>query len=129
MWFEKAAASGVPQAMLNLGKMLENVSEKHTCSVSFSGFILRVLLHATCSLSIFDVYTLCCNTNGRLCRLGGWYCFGPPLVTTRGSSDARWLGCDKHVPREGTREAGGGESLASLVPRGTQSYPTFSVVR
>lgn len=29
MWFEKAAASGVPQAMLNLGKMLENVSERH----------------------------------------------------------------------------------------------------
>lgn len=25
-WFEKAAASGLPQAMLNLGKMLEQVS-------------------------------------------------------------------------------------------------------
>lgn len=36
MWFEKAAASGVPQAMLNLGKMLENVSERRPCSVSFS---------------------------------------------------------------------------------------------
>lgn len=33
VWFEKAAASGVPQAMLNLGKMLENVSERHSCSV------------------------------------------------------------------------------------------------
>ena len=26
MWFEKAAAAGVPQAMLNLGKMLEQVN-------------------------------------------------------------------------------------------------------
>lgn len=26
MWFERAAAAGVPQAMLNLGKMFEQVN-------------------------------------------------------------------------------------------------------
>lgn len=35
VWFEKAAKAGVPQAMLNLGKMLENVRQAGRITIMY----------------------------------------------------------------------------------------------